>query len=111
LNIPEGQAKCCIVFIALVFPALAISIRVKHEKAALWQGEFATRPPHANPFTASQQIGGPRRSAGHPSCQTQTFAIFSSVAMVIPPPLIADAPTSALAAEGMVAHVEHARFC
>jgi hypothetical protein len=36
LNIPEGQAKRCIVFKASVFPALAISMRVNHEKAALW---------------------------------------------------------------------------
>jgi hypothetical protein len=31
--------------------------------------------------------------------------------MVIPPPLIEDVPTSALAAEGMVPHVELVRFC
>jgi hypothetical protein len=31
--------------------------------------------------------------------------------MVIPPPLIADVSISALAAEGMAAHVELARLC
>jgi hypothetical protein len=31
--------------------------------------------------------------------------------MVIPPPLMADVSISALAAKGLVAHVELARFC
>jgi hypothetical protein len=43
--------------------------------------------------------------------RARSCAAFSSVAMVIPPPLIADVLTSALAAVGIVAHVELARLC